>query len=442
MFSSKSEREFINSRTGKIYDSFFEAARDCEVSFVDVNQTAIADYLIHGYYYRLETPLKHITKRFENKDYVIPQEHSELTYTNIDSAVDYFIDTFGIIADKIKEKSISVDITGGTDSRLVIALLKYHKVPFEGFYSLISGDENELKIVKKISTHLNSKLYTLLPGQDHNLQELVRLSDGLIDINSIKSLVGALKIRKRKGFDLTITGVAGELYKDFWWQQDFPFYGLKKSNLDRLVKSRMYPVYIPDDLFIDGYINYSNRIEKLVDTLDNYTLDDNTSTYDNIYLNFRIKEQISLFNQISDNFTPSYSPLLENKFLSVSAQLPPSIRWLNQFHRKVISKIDPVLASFPTTEGGMTLSNRTFDCLSDLSKYTLTKSGKVFSRFFNSNANARSNVGYDSIELDESMEYLSKIGLFNNIELEKISSSKLRSRIISLNRHLRKVLDE
>lgn len=442
MFSSNSEREFINSITGKKYDRFFDAAVDCEVTVGDLNHASIADFLIHGYYYGQETPLKHITKKFENKEHLIPQEHTDLTYINIDSAVDYFIDTFGIIAEKIRDKSISVDITGGTDSRLIIALLKYHKVPFEGFYSLISGDEDELKIVNKIANYLNVRLNTLSPGQDYNIQELVRLSDGLIDINSIKSLVGALKIRKRKGFDLTITGVAGELYKDFWWQQDFPFYGVKKSNLDRLVKSRMYPVHIPDDLFIDGYINYNNRIEKLVDTLGIYTLDDNTSTYDNIYLNFRIKEQISLFNKISGNFTPSYSPLLENKFLSVSNQLPTSVRWLNQFHRKVISKIDPVLASFPTTEGGMTLSNRTYNYLTDLLKYIHTKSGKVFSRFFYSNTITNSKESHNSIELDESMKYLSKIGLFNNIELEKISSSTLRSRIISLNLHLREFLDE
>lgn len=442
MYTNNSIREFTNSRTNKTYQSFFDACRTDSIKIADIDKEAIADFLIHGCYYTEKTPIKHVKKRFINKDCLIPNDEFYFKYEDSNSAVDHFINTFEVVAEKIRGRSISADITGGTDSRLIIALLQYYDVPFEGFFSTISGDLKELKLVESIAKYLDTPLHVISSVEKPKAQELVQLSDGLIDIFAIQSLYESLIYREKAGFDLTITGVAGELYKDFWWQQDFPFYGSKKPDLSRLISSRMYPLKFPDNLFADKHINYTRRIEIFKRNLEFYASASNIETYDSIYLNVRIKEQVSLFKFIADKFVPSYSPLLEQHFLSISNQLPPSIRWFNRFHRQMITKLNPRLAMFPTTEGGMTVSSKNSDYLNDFVKYSVVKSAKLFSKLIKTSDLEKSTEYSVSEELTDAMDYLSEIGMFNYIDVNELSHPKLSTRIISLKYHIKELLND
>src|SRR5690606_26568843 len=208
-------------------------------------------------------------------------------------------------------KKISVDLTGGIDSRLVATILQYLGVSFDSFFSLEVGSTQESEIVKRVAEELKIDLKLIDPiSSKTDLAFLFKKSDGLWDTLAIESLVNSQSWRKKEEYDLIITGVGGELYKDFWWLQDFPLYNKSATNLERLIKYRMYPM----NGMLEWWSQTKVRIEEFEKDfrvrLNKHIAENNTRTYDQIYYNVRIKEMVSVLSKITADYVDTYSPLL------------------------------------------------------------------------------------------------------------------------------------
>ncbi|WP_421773000.1 asparagine synthase-related protein [Gracilimonas sp.] len=373
------------------YTSFLSCLDDNSFSKKDLDKKVILGFLRDGILYYKETFIKGLRKEFTHQvfnlddevGFIDSSESIELEPKKDTSKepFDVFVSFFKERREFLQEKKVSIDLTGGVDSRLIASVLSYLKIPFDTVFSLGAGNDEERKIVKEVSEQLGKKLDIIMVNDiesEQELESLFNLSDGMWDVFGIKSLNEVQWWRKQKGYDLAITGVGGELYKDFWWQQDFPFYNSKKTRFNRLLNVRFNRASIPGD-WLAGEVRslVEEDEQKLLDKMFELKTPLNTRTYDQIYFHLKIKEQISVLSHAANSIIPTYSPLLEEELLSVGYNLPRSQRFFNRFHRHVITRLTPGISRIRTSDGGMSVSSDFTYMTGDLFKFFKTKTSRV-----------------------------------------------------------------
>ncbi|MGN8224557.1 asparagine synthase-related protein [Gracilimonas sp. BCB1] len=373
------------------YSSFLSCLDDNSFSKKDLNRKAILGFLRDGILYHNQTFIEGLRKEFTHQVFNLDHERGfidssesielEPKKDTSEEPLDAFVSFFKERREFLKGKKVSIDLTGGVDSRLIASVLSYLKIPFDAVFSLGAGSDEERKIVKAVSEQLGIKLDIIKVKDIKTTQELgslFALSDGLWDIFAIRSLYEVQGWRKQKGYDLAITGVGGELYKDFWWQQDFPFYKSRKNRLARLLNVRFNRVSIQGQRLDEDMRSIVEPEERnIFDKMSELETSMNTKTYDQIYLHLKIKEQISVLSHAANSIIPTYSPLLESELLSIGYSLPRSTRFFNRFHRQVITKLTPGISQVRTTDGGMSVSSSPPFVARDIFKFVKTKTARV-----------------------------------------------------------------
>src|ERR1700734_3136684 len=129
-------------------------------------------------------------------------------------------------ASSVAAEKVSVDLTGGIDSRLLAVILQYFGLPFELAVSG-SDDDEDVVIAGEVAVILNRPLYVThheIVDFESSLPALFEVCDGLFNVAHAHAPLQNQRERRARGATLMITGAGGELLKDFWWLQDFPFY--------------------------------------------------------------------------------------------------------------------------------------------------------------------------------------------------------------------------
>ncbi len=115
-------------------------------------------------------------------------------------------------------------LTGGIDSRLLAVLLSYFGVPFEVAASGVRGT-TDLVIAEKVAKVLDRHFhitYHHIDDFESTVPEIFGLGDGLFDVVRYHRAFQLQRDRISRGVSLVMSGTGGELFKDFWWLQDFP----------------------------------------------------------------------------------------------------------------------------------------------------------------------------------------------------------------------------
>jgi hypothetical protein len=394
-------RKFISASSNKEYESFLKAIDEEPFGIDELDHQSLLNFLIFGSLNFDDTFHSGIKKRFSHQVYSLdkrngltlemPQSDNPLKTEIVNNSVESFLEFFEDRISHLKNRRITLDLTGGIDSRLVASILHYYDVDFDAAFSLNSGDLKEAEIAKKVADILGVELHILESDasiDQEELSQLFKLSDGLWDYLGLKYLKQNQAWRKQQNYDLVITGVGGELYKDFWWQQDFPLYNKKQTDLKRLISMRMYPVKIKQE-WLGEKIKLSLEYfwASFEERLKVHVKETNTKTYDQIYYHVRIKEQVSHLSHVTSNYLETYSPLLEPELLKIGYNLPRKRRFFNQFHREVITKVNAEVAKIETTEGNMTVSNKITDKWSDLGNYGQHKVKSLMKKINNQKTN-------------------------------------------------------
>ncbi|MFA5668009.1 MAG: asparagine synthase-related protein [Balneolaceae bacterium] len=444
-------RVFITD-DGFSYNSFLECIADSGFTAKDLDKQAVLEFLIYGELYFDRTFVKKVRKEFNHQPYLLSAEkgflenidldQNPLVNKSISDPMHQFIHFFEKRKEHLNQRNkISIDLTGGIDSRLIASTLQYLNIPFEAVFSLDSGTEKEATIVKKVANELGVKLHIVKSNEvssKSELKELFRFGDGCWDLLGMKSLRNTQNWRKENGADLVITGVGGELYKDFFWQQDFPFYQSPRSSIKKLVNLRMYPLDIKSEWLPVPLRSTLAGVQKdFIERLNGFKSSINTKTYDQIYYNVRVKEQISLISSATLNYLETYSPLLEAELLNIGYNLPRRKRFMNRFHRELISKMSPQVAKIPTTEGGMSVSDNGIYIAKDLLKYGIDKSKKIVSKLIlksKENGNTVKEKKNDLVdrELKKAVQILKSNDILNSqLKISELPQ-KLKGRIITV----------
>lgn len=435
------------------YSNAFVSTKFLEIvqkeKFNELDLEGVAQYLMFGEIYLNKTLFKNINN-IKNTEYIIIKNGkisiNNKEIKNIDSSnkkvrFDSFFDK---ISKATNDKKITMDLTGGYDSRLVFSMLKDKGLDIKLF---ISGkkDSKDVLIAKKISkiTNYDIDFFQVEKRKlnEKNLWELFEFGETIYNLKSSYRIKSFADFRKNKGYDLRITGDGGVLYKDWWWIQDFPFYNKRNVDVEKFYKQRILLTSINRTLFTDSVKDFMHKAENNIkNNIKKLKKETNTKSYDFFYFNLK-GNLISKANNCFSKYIPIYSPLWEKELVSFSYNLKRKDRFFYNFIRKMITKNAPELSKI-RTEYEMNASDKFFDKIIDFYFFVKQYFVKAF-RYFKRrvlNKNYKSDVDienfYDDIRkldiLDKAIEFFKKNEFLKESVKKEDLSDDLIDRILNI----------
>ncbi len=374
-----------------ISSSFLELVDYLNIAISDLDYKSINEFLHLGFVHSNNTFIHSIKKinfseviEWKNAEKNI--FHKNLIKIEDDNIEISFEDHFDNFSNVLKQKNISIDLTGGIDSRLICALLDYRNLDFEVAISGVKGNQ-DIEIAKKVSSLLNKKFYVTYHStnnlSDSKIYEIFNITDAQIDVLNYHRNIQFNDDKKSRGVNFQISGMAGELYKDYWWLQDFPLYRKRKSNIEKLYILRIESISFPHEIMGRKVYDHSIKFKnKSIDNLKHYNMDYNTQTYDKIYYYFKMQTVGSTYLTIpTNNYAISYAPLMEKEIVRIGYNLDRFNRFYSNFHREQITRVNHEISQIITTEG-MSCSNYLTAKLNDLPKYLINKQKRLVKQIF------------------------------------------------------------
>ncbi len=169
--------------------SFLELLRTRPLAGSELDRKALVELLAHGYIMAGRTAVSSIAKLRGGEVLELEPEGQlrrvpKLLPTGEVAGTEAVLAHFAALARSLEGRSLSVDATGGFDSRLVLALLVKHGLPFELAVSGFHGTA-DTEIAAEIARLLDRPFHLSghdLADLDQALLDAFRSSDGLMDI--------------------------------------------------------------------------------------------------------------------------------------------------------------------------------------------------------------------------------------------------------------------
>lgn len=376
--------------------SYLELCEHEGVCVGDIDLNAVLEFLSLGYVYFGRTHTERIQKIAPEE--IIHVDASGLTVESrlvphIEDPPQYrsLYEALEPLAVAARSMSASLELTGGFDSRLLACLLVRLGVPFEASIAAPAGHIDH-QLGSEVARCLSVPFH--LCGWDESdlevsLEATMLAADGLTgDIATCHRLTQLSEERWRRGVNLVFKGSAGELYKDFFWQQDFPFYWSRHSRVRRLVELRIEMERQSEQVLCDEvYSTYLNYRVRQVERFRMYERERNTQTYDAIYFNERMGTWGSRMMTILQNQKICVAaPLGEVVAAQLGYHAPRTERFYARLHRRYISEVSPA-ASLVRTTDGTTASSKPSDLFRDFAGYSMGAARKfrtkVNQKYFN-----------------------------------------------------------
>lgn len=376
--------------SNSISTSFLDIVKNENYRVQHLDADAVVEFLYFGTLFFNKTFFKPISRihrdkilhlSFQDKKINILQKNIPAINEFYGNAAESFHDIFAGIAESLSNLNISIDLTGGTDTRLIALILDYHGLQFETAVSGGSCNYIDVFMSEKVAKAIRHPWYSTIHTIDsleEDIPELFNATEGLYDILHYHRLFQLQKARLERGIDTIISGVGGEFFKDFWWLQDFPFYSRSSANIERLVDMRIMSFEPMLSVFTDKYSEHSKVLRnKMIQELSQYLLDTNTKTYDNICFNFRMREEAGRELTNYSPYVKAYAPFLDLDIARIGFNLPRKQRIFNLFLRKEFTNLNPLIAKIPTTEGGISASSDPMMIMQDIPKYVVEKMDRL-----------------------------------------------------------------
>jgi hypothetical protein len=288
-------------------------------------------------------------------------------------------DSLRDLAASVSGERVSVDLTGGMDTRIIAILLHYYGLPFE---VAIRGNEEDLdvQIAREVAATLGKDLQVCHPRIDrleNDLDNVLGICDGLMDVVTSYGSLQLQYERARRGITLMVSGAAGELFRDHFWLQDFPFYARRQPNLERFCDLRLLPTDPDHSLLAGKYRDLSRGYRaRLLRDLSRFAVEGNTQTYDQITYRVLYHESIGRFLTNHSQVLPCSAPYMERETARYGYHLPRSQRFFDYYFRKTATQRLPVAARNRTTKN-YTMSTESAFLQKDVYKYAGDKLTRV-----------------------------------------------------------------
>jgi asparagine synthetase B (glutamine-hydrolysing) len=351
------------------------------------DRSAIIELLHLGNVYFGDTLSPDVKKIASNE--IVVSRHSEVTVLrkpiarlNDPPTYESVLHATAALARALHSKVVSVDVTGGFDSRLLACVLASHGVQFE---CALAGAAStpDASLGRCVAEKLGRPFYFheydgagLVGDLDRTLEQLDGMGGLIFVTHRLRQLNDT---RIGRGVTVALKGSGGELYKEFFWTQDFPFYRSRKTRMARLNRLRiefeqLTSTVLTDDAYREYLALRRSRCKRLDEA---YTMPMNTQSYDNVYFYERVQTWNSrVITSAQDPRMAIHAPLCELKVAQLGFHAPRAKRFYNQFHRELITNIAPDVAKLTTTDG-TTSSSNSIDMSLDSAQYVRDKGLKL-----------------------------------------------------------------
>jgi hypothetical protein len=376
----------------RVGTSFLQLAETIGARRGDVDPSAVAEFLELGKVYEGRTLLPEIRRLaagtvYELRDGDRPLVH-DLGMPGIDAGpgVGFTLEGFfGELASSLAGLNVSVDLTGGSDTRLVAALLA-RSLPFECAVSGTPGS-SDVEIAAEVARALGRPLYvTIHDASDVGdvVDELFEAVDGISDLLTWHRLRQFARERAERQVDVAVGGTGGEFLKDLFWLIDFPFYRWRTPHPERLF-ARWRPVPFPSVLLAGPFSSEAAEVRpRVLAAMRRRRMATNTETYDLIYHDMWATVAAGHGISVNDNYVPFVAPLLDPAIVRLGYSLPRRDRFFNRYHRRVITDASLAVARVPSSDTHVTritLSARGRDELRDAPAYVVDKLRRARTKF-------------------------------------------------------------
>lgn len=366
--------------------SFLELVRGRKIGRNRVSEAALAQFLAYGAVFRQKTFVHDIDELSGQEILLLDGEHGVRTVAKRTEAapdpdaVRQLTEHFGVLAHSLQERRLSVDATGGFDSRLVMCMLSQRNLDFE---LAISGQDGtpDTDIARQIAQMLDRPFHLVghdLEDFDQQIAATFRDGDGQTDVRRLHRDRQAALARLRRGVEVISHGGGGEFFRDHYVIQDFPFYGSSRVNVQRYHDLRMLPVPVPAEaLSARGHELFQEQTASVLANCREMLSPTNNETYDRIYFLMRAPEHFGhYFSSYINMGLDVTAPLLDYDNVHAAIALSPWRRFFYGWHRKVITANCPELAALPTADG-FTASSEPRLMIGDLRAYAATQARRA-----------------------------------------------------------------
>jgi hypothetical protein len=247
------------------------------------------------------------------------------------------------------------DLTGGYNSRLVVAAFLNAGVEFET--AVVGHDADpDVVISRGLSKSIgapNSRLKPDESAQFHRLEDALRLTDGecdLIQYARVHAPRDGLSVK----FDVSVNGSCGEIARGYGWNMLFPKVGRREEIDCRALAARRYaadpcsPDLFPPGADFDIVEHLAMIIRRLNKGLDGWP---NTAQMDHAHMLLRMQRWQGRIWSGVDQVWPCLSPFMFRSTLETALQTTVRTRRHSRLVRGLMAMLGQRLAAYPLEQG-------------------------------------------------------------------------------------------
>lgn len=368
--------------------SFLEMTRARSCSAADLDPTAVMSYLASGYVFGPATIVRGIRKLRADQVLVLAGDTPAppriepkrlVPAADVDAATvveRYFAD----LAHAVQGRRLSVDATGGFDTRLNLCLLHACGASFEMAVSS-APDSPDKRIAERIAGLLRHEFVATGHDIEHLEEELPATfadADGQADLRHFHRNRQNVLGRRARGIETLVHGGGGEVFRDYFFAHDFPFYGTRRTNFERYYDLRIATVRWPEQYFGPAYrpLIAAAREASLRQFAD-WQAERNHLSCNRVAYFLRAPEFFGpFFSSYVDLGVEVVAPFLDYDVAMAGMRLSPWQGFYNRWHRAELTRHNPELAALPTSEG-YSASNEIRHLPADLFAYGLAQASRV-----------------------------------------------------------------
>ncbi|MEK0084100.1 hypothetical protein [Benzoatithermus flavus] len=361
--------------------SFLDVAAACGATPAEVDPDRIAEFLVQGMLFdhrtlvpriRLLAGSQVLRLACDGSGTRLTLEEKRFGQDPVVRDAEFLVRHVDDLACSLQGRRVSIDISGGFDSRLLACLLDRHGVVAE---AAVSGEPGSADVVLggEVAKRLRLPFFPTrhdLADLERELPTVFREGGGLVDLCKFHRDRQTALARRARGVEVFVHGGGGEFLKDFYFHHEFPFYGRRGASLERFYDLRVAPLRLPPGLLgVRGREGARRARAEALALFERYRAGTNHETCD----------RISLFVRQPQVFAGQFSgyihlgldvaaPFLERANALAASSLSPWSRCMEGWHRRLITRFRPDVAVLPTTEG-YSASGRPLDRLRDLASH-------------------------------------------------------------------------
>lgn len=343
---------FYNANTGHFGDSITSVIQ----SEIKLNYNAIAQFLYYGCTYDFTTivdgirylqPGKYYVK---NKDQVDEYDKKLKDFCENEQTKETLTKVLDRFCHENEKECFSCTVTGGTDSRCV-----FSHIANKGLKSqlIITGKDvdADVCIAKEIADKTGNKIFVVGTEADFSdlSNEEMNSIGGLSEICSRYRLLKKAKQLAEKNIFIDCGGVAGEMYKNGFINQDFPFY-FGKPDWKKFYKFKISGYDFPTDIC-------GEELKKQFSEIETYVLRFLTNNHNNkrdayLQAGYHILQcRFAPISTLQAKYITPYNPLLERDCAAYPFHESPYNLENYAFQRYHVSSFCKEIKDIPTDRG-------------------------------------------------------------------------------------------